>query len=272
MRADITAWCRQCKTCATHHVGKAIKPPLTPIPVAGPFDHIGVDFIKFPKSKKGNQYAIVFVDYLTKWPEVFATKDQSSLTIAKLLVENIVARHGVPGELLSDRGKAFLSKLMYEVYKLLGIKKVNTTAYHPQTDGLVERFNRTLTSMLAKTVQKQGRDWDEHLPYVLYAYRTSIQESTKESPFYLLYGRDARLPTDEILNPTTLRETVNLDDYRTEISQRLAVAWDCVRSNIKIAQRRQKQQHDRHAKDPGFKVEKECLFICLLLDKVKHTN
>ena len=114
----VTAWCQQCKTCATHHVGKAIKPPLTPFPVAGPFDCIGVDFIKSPKSKKGNQYAIVFVDYLTKWPEVFATKDQSSLTIAKLLVENIVARHGVPGELLSDRGKGFLSKLMYEVYKL----------------------------------------------------------------------------------------------------------------------------------------------------------
>ena len=88
----------------------------------------------------------MFVDYLTKWPEVFATKDQSSLTIAKLLVENIVAQHGVLGELLSDKGKGFLSKLMYEVYKLLGIKNVNTTAYHPQTDGLVEQFNRTLTS------------------------------------------------------------------------------------------------------------------------------
>lgn len=88
---------------------------------------------------------------------------------------------------------------MYEVYGLLG---VNTTAYHPQTDGLVERFDRTLISTLAKTVQKQGRDWDEHLPYVLYAYRTSIQESTKESPFYLLYGGDARLPTDEVINAT----------------------------------------------------------------------
>ena len=108
--------------------------------------------------------------------------------------------------------------------------------------------------MLAKTVQKQGRDWDKHLPYVLHAYKTSIQESTKESPFYLLYGRDARLPTDEILSLTILRETVNLDDYRTEISQRLAVAWDCARNHIKIAQRRQKQQHDRLAKDPGFKV------------------
>ena len=126
--------------------------------MAGPIDRVGVDFIKLLKSKKGNQYDIVFVDYLTKWPEVYATKDQSLLTNVKLLVEHIVSQHGVPRELLSDRGKAFLSKLMYEVYELLRIKKVSTTTYHPQTDGLVERFNRTLTSMLAKTVQKQGRD------------------------------------------------------------------------------------------------------------------
>ena len=96
----------------------------------------------------------MFVDYLTKWPEVFATKDQSSLTIAKLLVENIVDRHGVPGELLSDRGKAFLSKLIHMRFTNFWGSKVNTMAYHSQTDGLVERFNRTLTSMLAKTVQK----------------------------------------------------------------------------------------------------------------------
>ena len=72
--------------------------------------------------------------------------------------------------------------------------------------------------------------------------------------FTYYYGRDARLPTDKILNPTILREIVNLDDYRTEISQRLAVSWDCARNHIKIAQKRQKQQHDQHAKDPGFKV------------------
>ena len=254
MRADITTWCHECQICAAYHVGHPVKPPLTPVPVAGPFDRVGVDFIKFPKSKKGNQYAIVFVDYLTKWPEVFPTKDQSSFTIAKLLVEHIVTRHGVPGELLSDRGKAFLSKLMYEVYELLGIKKVNTTAYHPQTDGLVERFNRTLTSMLAKTVQKQGRDWDEHLPYVLYAYSTNVQESTKESPFFLLYGRDAQLPTEKIINAPVFRETTNLDDYRTEMSQRMAQAWDCAREQIIKAQKKQKQQHDRHAKDPSFQV------------------
>ena len=120
-------------------------PLLTPIPVSGPFDRVGMDVIQFLKSHSGNQYAVVFVDYLTKWLEVFATSDQTALTIAHLFVQQIVSRHGVPTELLSDRGTAFLSKLMQAICEVMGVHKVNTTAYHPQTDGLVEQFNRTLT-------------------------------------------------------------------------------------------------------------------------------
>ena len=103
---------------------------------------------------------------LTKWPEVFAVSDQTAATIAKLLVEEIVSCHGVPTEILIDRGKAFLSSLMKEIVKILGIHQTNTTAYHPQTDGLVEQFNRTLITMLAKTstAKKGGRDWDKRLP------------------------------------------------------------------------------------------------------------
>ena len=85
---------------------------------------------------------------------------------------------------------------MKELVKLLGIHQTNTTAYHPQTDGLVEHFNRTLITMLAKTAKKEGCDWDIHIPYVLYAYRSSEQQSTRESPFFLLYGRDPQLPTE----------------------------------------------------------------------------
>ena len=112
--------------------------------------------VRFIGSQSGNQYAVVFTDYLTKWPEVFATKDQTALTIAELFVEEIVCCHGVPGQLLSDRGAAFLSRLLKEICNLLGVKKINTTAYHPQTNGLTERFNRTLTYMLAKRVEKNG--------------------------------------------------------------------------------------------------------------------
>ena len=111
-------WSCSYEVCASRRTGHQIHAPLTPIPVSGPFDTIGIDVIKFPTSSKGNKYAIVMMDYLTKWPEVFPVKDQTSLTIARILVEQIVPRHGVPSELLSDRGAAFLSKLMEEVYLL----------------------------------------------------------------------------------------------------------------------------------------------------------
>ena len=136
-------------------------------------------------SQLGNQYTIVFVDYLTKWPEVYPASDQSALTIGNLFVREVVCRHGVPAQLLSVRGKAFLSLLLREVCEVLGVKKLNTTAYHPQTDGLVEQFNCTLTNMLAKRVERNGSDWDIQLPYVMFAYRSCTQESTQESPFSL---------------------------------------------------------------------------------------
>ena len=87
MRRDIAGWCCACEMCASRHIGKPVKPYLTPIPVGGPFDRVGVDIIKFPKSNRGKNYAVVCIDYLTKLPEVFATSDQTSLTVAKLLVE-----------------------------------------------------------------------------------------------------------------------------------------------------------------------------------------
>ena len=237
-----------------------MRPPLTPIPVSGPFDRIGVDIIQFPRSKRGNQYAVVFVDYLTKWPEVFAVPDQSAATVAKLLVEEVVSRHGVPTEVLSDRGRAFLSGLMEEVGKILGFRKINTTAYHPQTDGLVERYNRTLTAMLAKTVDQGTRDWDEQIPFVLFAYRACQQQSTQESPFYLLYGRDPRLPTEAALSPTKIQTVVGLREYGTDLCTRMSAAWESARKMVGKAQKRQKCFYDQKTRPPNF-VEGERVFL-----------
>ena len=189
LRTDVSAWRRSCLPCATWSVGRAVKPPLTSILVAGPFDRI---VVQLPMSQNSNKYAIVSMDYLTKWPELFVAKDQTALTIKQLLTEQIMSRHGVPAELLSNTGAAFLLRLMGEVYSLMGIHKANTTAYHPQTDGLVERFNHTLINM-PKTVEQGGRDWQTRLPYVLFAYRTSLQQSTVDSPFFLLYGHAFQL-------------------------------------------------------------------------------
>lgn len=169
-------------------------------------------------------------------------------------MEKIISHHGVPVELLSDRGAAFLSHLLKEVCGLLGIHQLNTTSYHPQTDGLVERFNRTLTDMLAKRVDKSGRDWDSHLPYVLFAYRTSRQEWTGESRFFQLYGHDPRLPTELRIDTPVTRMEYNLDTYKGEVATRLQKAWQLAQDQVKKAQKRQKLTLDRQARQPTYSV------------------
>ena len=247
MRSDVSYWCRACLVCATRNVGQAIKPLLTPIPVGGPFDRVGVDILQLPKSSRGNRYAVVFMDYLTKWPEVFPAADQSAPTIAKLLVERVISRHGVPKELLSDRGASFLSKLIAEICKVMGIRKVNTTAYHPQSDGLVERFNRTLLDMLSKTVKAGGKDWVVRLPYLLFAYRSTMQPVT-------IFSRDPQLPTDIALSPPAVRHTMDLDDYKSTMLMAVSSAWKLAQENLQKAQKKQKCQHDKRARNTEFTV------------------
>ena len=194
------------------------------------------------------------MDYLTKWPEVFTTTNQEALTIAKLITERIVPVHGVPQELLSDRGSNFLSKLMYELYRLLGIHKVNTCAYHPRTDGMIEQFNCTLLNMLAKSAEADPRNWDKRLPHVLFAYRTTPHDSTGETPFRLLYGREAVLPTDEVLFPPAERREVIIGTYLEEMATMFSDAWALAQKRIKASQERQKKQFDKHATLPSYQV------------------
>ena len=169
--------------------------------------------------------------------------DQSAETIARLLVEEIFCRHGAPQELLSDRGANFLSNLIHEVCQILKIKKVNTSGYHPQTDGLVEKFNGTLTNMLAKSAEKNS-NWDSHLPFLLFAYRATVQESVRESPFYLLYGRDPRFPTEELQNNSP-NYAVDVEDYKSALTTHLSEAWSLAKSSIKQAQVKQKEIYDK---------------------------
>ena len=253
MYSDVVKHCRACLTCASYRgAGRRNKQPLKPIEVGGPFERVGIDILEMPPTERENRYIVVFMDYLTKWVEAFPTSDQTSETIARLLMERIICQHGAPKESLSDRGPNLLSTLMLDICNLMGTKKTNTTAYHPQTDGLVENFNRTLRAMIAKHAKKFGRDWDLYLPQLLFAYRTKPHESTGESPFYLLYGRDARLPTEAALSTPKSPYVVSVDDYKTELTIGLTESWKQARNNIKKAQTRQKSYYDRKAKEIDF--------------------
>ena len=115
---------------------------------------------------------------------------------------NVVSRHGVPVVIHSDKGANFEGNVMKQLCQLLGIKKTRTTAYHFQSDGLVERMNKTLMEAISKYVSNNQRDWDMWLPLVLFGYRTSKHASTGETPHRLMFGRKAPLPIDvELQNP-----------------------------------------------------------------------
>ena len=146
--SDGVNYCKNCPQCAiVSGTERKNNPPLKPIAVEQVFQIVGVDIMELPKTSKCNQNVIVFQDFLSNWPFVFPTKYQKATTLAKLLVEEVVPLIGVPEALLSDWGTNLQSHLMRDVCKLLGVAKLNTTAYHPQWNGLIERFNRTLKMM-----------------------------------------------------------------------------------------------------------------------------
>ncbi|OWY90759.1 Gag-pol Polyprotein [Phytophthora megakarya] len=152
--------------------------------LSGPFSLLVVDAISpLISTPRGNKYILAFVDYFTRWIEAYAVKSLDTITFVDTMIEGVISRHGVPERLLSDRGSNFISNLAKSFYETLGIKKLFGSAYHPQTQGLMERFNGTCYT-----------DWDVYLPRVLIAYRTAYHEALVDTPFFSLYGRDPVLP------------------------------------------------------------------------------
>jgi len=149
---------------------------------------------------------------------VYALPDQRTHRLVKVLVEEIIPIFGVPEALLSDRGTNLLSHLMQDVCKMLGIQKLNTTAYHPQCNGLVERYNRTLKAMLRKHVARFGNQWDQFLYGVQWAYRNTPHNTTREKPSFLLFGIDLRAPSEAALALLFSMTPVGLEDYRENLS------------------------------------------------------
>ena len=129
-------------------------------------------------TEDGNKYIMVVMDYFSIWPEAYAIRNQEATTVATTLIDNWISRFGVPVELHSDQGRNFESNLFQRVTEVLGIRKTRTTPLHPQSDGMVERFNRTMEEHLSKVVAEHQKDWDRHLPLFLLAYRSAVHDTT----------------------------------------------------------------------------------------------
>lgn len=255
MYVDSIHFVQNCPECTIVAGGsKVCRPPLNPILVQRPFQILGIDIMELPKTAAGNRYVIILQDFLIKWPMVFAAPDQKAQRIAHLLVEEVVPFCGVPEAVLSDRGTNLLSCLVQDVCGLLGIKKLNTTSYHPQCDGRVERLNWTLKAMLRKHASRFGTQWDVYLPGVVWAYRNNIHESTGEKPLFLFFGIDLRTPSEAALLPPNSPKPVDLSDYQQQLILSLSSARQKAADCVRKAQWKYKKLYDWKAATLDYQV------------------
>jgi len=256
MYSNIKSHVLSCTSCCRKKLPtKTPRAPLVNIPVGGPFDRIASDVLgPLPVSTNGNKYIIVFTDYLTKYCMTAAIPNVTANLTAKLFVRKVVLKHGAPLEFLTDQGTNYTAQLIKEICEICSTRKLQTTPYHPQTDGLVERFNKTLTNMLSNYVNATHTDWDTILPYVTFAYNTTKQASTNFSPFFLLYGREARLPIDVSLQLQRTTYFYDGDDYAMQLRDLLSRSYQLAQQNIQKAQNKQKLQYDKKVSEIDYEI------------------
>jgi transposase InsO family protein len=254
--SDVRKFCRQCNPCNQYWRGKAPKQgQLQPMTTGEPLERIGLDVTgPHPKSSTGYVYILTYVDYFSKWCDDFPMRNQEASTVASILVDRVFAYFGTPLQILTDKGRNFESELFQELCKRLQIDHVTTTAYKPSTNGLVERFHRTLNSMIAKIVAENQRNWDKCLPSVVAAYRATVHESTGYTPNYLFLGRENYAPLDLVMaTPRDEPSNRSVNDFVNEVQERLQNAYSEVREHLKQSAVRRKRYYDLKAKSMHFK-------------------
>ena len=261
--ADIERHIQECVKCQQRKMPQPSCPaPLGTIEANYPFQKLSWDLMG---PSKQYRYILVVSDIFTKWVEVFPLERTDSKTLASALVNEVICRYGVPSVLHSDQGSNFTSEVMKEVCSLLGIKRTQTSAYHPQGNGQTERFNRTLEAMLAKSVEEHQSDWSDYIPKLMMAYRTSVHETTKLSPFFLNFGRSPCLPIDVMMGRGEAHDGAGsrkVSDYTRQLRNTLKVAYDTVRSNVLRSKQKQKVNYEKDGISEEFSVgDRVWLFI-----------
>ena len=192
--ADVNAWCRDCQGCATGKVTTQERTAVEPIQLpAARFQHVHVDIVgPLPVSQEGYSYLLTAVDRTSRWPEVIPLKSISAEVVADAFARGWVARFGVPEKVTTDRGTQFVSTTWSCLCRTLGIEHITTTAYHPQSNGLVERFHRQLKEALK--ARACGAAWTDHLPWVLLGLRAAPKEDSGVSAGEAVYGAQLKIP------------------------------------------------------------------------------
>lgn len=256
MKSEVSRWCQECIPCQRRNNQKGItRSALRQGLIGMPMERVAFDILSFPdETDMGNKCVLVLCDYFTKWTEAIALPNHQAETVADAMVIEFFLRYGSPRVIHSDGAPEFRGKVIGEVFRLLQIHHTRTTAYRPQSDGLVERFNRTLIAMLSKLCEENKHEWDIHLPYVMAAYRASEHDTTHMSPNLLFLGRETTLPIDLMYPIFDKMSPKCPNKYAQWVACQMKDNFAFVRENTQKAARRQKRNYDARTRDHEYSV------------------
>jgi transposase InsO family protein len=243
MAKDIQLFITSCNRCnrskAPHLPEKA---PLHPIQSMEPLELVCMDYLSLEPSKGGYHCILVITDHFTKYAVAIPTSSQTAHNTANLLLQHFIYRFGIPRRLHSDQGGSFEAKIIKQLCEAHGIKKSRTTPYHPESDGITERFNSTLLNMLRTLDNSSKADWKSHVQRLVHAYNCTPHKSTSYSPYFLMFGRHPRLPTDTLFDDRVPEEDVT--DFAQKVRKRLQDAFEVAAKTNDQARKAQKNTYD----------------------------
>lgn len=266
--ADVTRYCRSCDICQrTIPKGKVPKAPLGRMPlIDAPFQRVAIDLVGpiVPITDRKHRYILTLVDYATRYPEAIALPSCETERVAEALVD-MFSRIGVPREILSDQGSQFTSDLMKEIYRLLSLKQLTSSVYHPICNGLVEKWNGTLKQILKRLCAEKPKDWDRYLSAVLFAYREVPQESLGFSPFEMLYGRTVRGPMmilKELWSKTVPEDEIKTTyQYVCDLRERMEDTCKIAQEELQKNALKYKQHYDKKSRSRTLGIGSKVLIL-----------
>ena len=245
MTKDVNVYVSRCTRCILRKSSED-KAPLVSITTTQPLELVCMDYLTIEPSKGGIENVLVITDHFTRYAQAYPTKNQTAKTTAKVLFDNFITHYGFPHRLHSDQGRNFESDVIQQLCQLANIDKSRTTPYHPMGNGMCERFNRSLLSMLGTLSSEQKKDWKTYIGPLVNAYNSIKHESTGYAPFFLMFGRQPRLPIDVLMSlPDETTNETTYSDFISSLRDKLQFAYQLASKRAGEARQKQKSFFDR---------------------------
>lgn len=253
MKKDVEEYIKTCNICQIYKSGKATKMKMIITkPADYPFEKIYLDIVgPLPVTENNNKYILTIMDDLSRYMNAYPLPDQEANTVTHTFITQILAHHKTPKTILTDQGSNFTSNIFKKICRLFGITKIQTTPYHPQSNGALERHHKPLADYLRSFANSNSNNWDELLPYAMYVHNNSTNAATKIAPNDCLFGYISEMPNKLKRNPTI---QYNFDCDYSNIVHAIHKIWKCVHQNQEQYKRITKLYYDKKHYEKSFKT------------------